>query len=126
MMRFKRILYSWLSIAILSIAVIVVAHSSLGVFEKAEDSAKSLTQAEVELARASLRQNFLMGEIKKLESPDGIDKEIRNRYRVHKAGEKLIVLVDGEDAVASSSATSTPRDKRSFWQSLFHFFGGGQ
>ncbi len=124
MLRFKRILYSWPSIVILAALVIVVARAAFGVFQKEQESARSLTRSEAELKQARVRQEFLTAEIGRLQTLQGIENEIRDRFRVHKPDEKLIILVDGDNPKNATSTETEKSVKKNFWSDILEVFRG--
>lgn len=104
------------------VAVVLVALVILGgisvvrAFAKEREAAQLRNQYTQELETMNERQVELETQIENLSTQRGIEAEIRERYRVAKPGEELVVVVDnGED-----SATKT---EMNWWQKLRSFVG---
>ncbi len=92
--KFRRILYSKPVLLVLCLLVFFMVRSTLGVYQKAKESGQNLVVTETRLDDLNKRNNYLVAEINKLSSPEGVEEEIRQKFRVAKAGEQMAVIID--------------------------------
>ena len=97
--KFKKIVYSAWSQAILGIIFLALVFSAVKVYKKSRLSADKSEEIKKEMAGLEKRNGELAAEAARLESESGQEREIRKRFDVAKLGEKIIVIVDkiGED-----------------------------
>ena len=112
--RFRHVLSSKITIAILLVVIFLVARGVWGVYLKERDSSKSLAVASRAYAELDSRQQQLSSQIAELKTSRGVEEEIRSRYEVAKPGEDMALVVDD----ATSTATST-QETSTWWQELF-------
>ncbi|MDD5068415.1 MAG: septum formation initiator family protein [Candidatus Pacebacteria bacterium] len=108
--KFRRILYSKTTLFILCLAVFFVARATWGVYQKEKESSQNLAITERRFDELNKRNDYLSGEIKKLSSPGGVEEEIRQKFRVAKAGEQMAVIVD-----STAPAPSITDDSGNGW-----------
>jgi cell division protein FtsB len=70
-----------------------------------------------ELKEVKEKQAELSANIENLSTERGLEAEVRNRYRVAKPGEQLVIVVDNKEG--SEDVTKKP----SFWEKLRQFVG---
>lgn len=75
------------------------------IHEKASLSAEKLKSAELELAKLQDHERDLSSQIGYLSTEQGIEAELRTKYRAVREGESVAVIIG--DQASSSSATST-------------------
>ncbi|MDD4989192.1 MAG: septum formation initiator family protein [Candidatus Pacebacteria bacterium] len=92
--KFKRILYSKTTLFVLCLAIFFVGRATWGVYQKEKESQQNLELTERQLDDLQKRNDYLTSEIKKLSSPSGVEEEIRQKFRVAKAGEQMAVIID--------------------------------
>lgn len=83
---------------------------------KQREALRLRNEARAELAELEQVQQDLEKNIQNLSTEEGIEAEIRQRYRVVKPGEQLVILVDNGDQVQQDT-------KISFWQKIRAFVG---
>jgi cell division protein FtsB len=103
--RFRKILYSRSSVAVLLIILAFLAHATWNVFTKERESAANVIEASREHDKLQSRQQVLTVEIQRLSTDQGVEEEIRNKYSVSKPGEHLLIIVDNASSTASTSQT---------------------
>ena len=74
-------------------------------------------ESRMELEELEQKQNSLSEKINDLSTDAGMEAEVRERYRVVKPGEQLVIVVDNEDNAQESV------QKPSFWSRLRMFVG---
>ena len=116
--KIRRILYSRPVVIIIVIIALYSLYSTWSIYEKMVQSREAMEKSEKELLTLATKNNQLDADISQLQTSDGVEKEIRNKFGVAKPGENMAVIVSDDDA--SSSATST---HQSFLERIKHFFG---
>ncbi len=117
--RIRKILYSPLVMIVLAILLIILVRGVWGVYTKAQLSAQNLERERLELEKLALRQKSLASSIDYLKTDQGVENEIRTKFRAVKEGEKVVVIVDNQASMtpAQSQATST----RGIWYKILHW-----
>jgi cell division protein FtsB len=114
----KRILYSPLAILVLLVVLGFTARAVWGAYRNEQKSRTELANARLNSKELESRETFLSSEIERLESPRGIEEELRNKYPVAKEGEEVVIIVEsGED----KNAQAEPQQK-GFWSSFLDIF----
>jgi len=114
----KNSLYSKILILGLTILVIFLSRASWNVFLKEKNTRENLLETQENFQKLEREKNELEGDINNLSTARGIDEEIRNKFRVTKDGEGMIMLIDSPEI----STTTKEENKKSFWSRLFDFF----
>ncbi len=74
-------------------------------------------ESRAELAELEQKNVELSHKIEDLSTEQGMEAEVRQRYRVVKPGEQLVIVVNNEDGAKNDGT------KMSFWQKLRIFVG---
>ena len=116
--KIRKIIYSRITIVVLFVVIIFLAKAVYDIFVKERMSSESVSMIEKDYNSLKERQNMLKSEISKLNTKDGIEEEIREKYSVAKQGETVVVIVD------STSSTSSGKidNQKGFWQGIVNFF----
>jgi cell division protein FtsB len=102
----------------LSVAFVFVGRAAFRIYEKERVSGDDLTKTESQYKEYSLRAATLESEIARLKSNRGVEEEIRNKFRLAKDGEKMVVIVEPKEI-----STSTPEVKKDgLWERFVNFF----
>jgi cell division protein FtsB len=117
--KIKKRLYSKTVLLILFIIIIFLAQSTWSVYKKSSLSRQNMEKAKGDLMRLQNRHSTLSVEIEKLQTEQGIEEEIRNKYRLVKEGESVAVIIDGED----DNVEIVPPPPDGFWTKTKSFFG---
>ena len=115
--KVRAVMYHRATLCILSIFVLIILHSTWVVFQKKIESERLKNISEKNINNLKLRQSELKSKIDRLETPSGLEKEIRSKFTVAKSGESMVVVVDN-----TRSPASTTIPKFSFWQGFFDLF----
>jgi len=120
--KLNRIASSPITLVIVIMLFAIVTRAAWTIHEKAVSGAAKLSQAAAELEKLQARQSDLTEKVAYLSTDNGIESEIRTRYRAVKPGESVAVIVDdsqtasadaadqsdmGQDSTSSAQATST-------------------
>lgn len=116
--KYRRILFSPLSVIILFLLILFFARAVWNVYQKATLSAANALSAEIELHKLQERKNLLDSEVKRLSTDTGVDEEIRAKYSVSKPGENIIIIVP--DNVETEE--TQPVVAETLWTKIKNFF----
>ncbi|MES2215848.1 MAG: septum formation initiator family protein [Patescibacteria group bacterium] len=116
----KKYVTSPITLALLIIILVVLVRATSNISHKAELGAAKLAQAQAEYQKLEDRQADLSTKVTHLSSEDGLESEIRAKFRAVKEGESVAVIVDDQQA-AVVEATSTV--KVGWWKKFMGFFG---
>ncbi|MDO8594796.1 MAG: septum formation initiator family protein [bacterium] len=92
--KIRKTLYSKGTLAVVFLLLVLVGKATLGLYTKERDSREHLDRVEGELSSLTSREQSLKGDIARLETPEGIETEIREQFQVAKPGERMVVLVE--------------------------------
>ncbi len=116
---YRRILFSW---GTLAVALVITFLGVKGVFEmysKESLSRERLVAAQKEQEDFRLRHASLSQAVSFLETDEGVESELRKKYRVIKPGEEAVLIVN--DTIVPP-ATTTVRIHRSWYARFFEYF----
>lgn len=115
--KVRSFLYNKFTLGLLFVLVLLLAHSTWGVWNKKKDSEelKDISMARVLELRD--RESELRSKIERLETEQGVEEEIRAKFSVAKEDESMVLVVIEE---STTTATTTP--KKGFWGKLKSIF----
>jgi cell division protein FtsB len=114
----KSFLYSRGVRIFLAIVALYSIYSTYTVYKKKQESAGDVVKAEQRLLALSAKNTVLLEDIDRLQTEEGLEAEIRNKYSVAKGSEQVVVLVEEEPL---PPATTT--EEKSIWSKFKGFFG---
>lgn len=111
--KIKSLAYNRVTLVILFIVVLLVMRSTWVVYKKKQSSqeTRNLIQKNVEELR--LRSEEIRQKISKLDTVTGIEEEIRLKFNVIKNDENVVIIVDEDNSVASTTDSS-----HGFWDKI--------
>lgn len=115
--RIKKILYSPVVLLLLAIIFIIMLRGVWSVYKKSQISLENLEREKIELSKLIERQKNLANSIDYLKTEQGIEDEIRTKFRVVKEGEHVAVIIKEEVPKVSTEQASSS----GFWYRLFHW-----
>ncbi|HVT75273.1 MAG TPA: septum formation initiator family protein [Candidatus Paceibacterota bacterium] len=116
--RIKKLLHSRYAIAGLAIICLFLCRGVWNVYAKYEKSRDISVRMDSELASLQAREDSLKGQIDSLDTPEGREREIRDRFGVVKEGEKVVVLVNQASDTEQAAAVA----QTGFWSWLTSLF----
>ncbi len=119
------ILYSKTSLVILTIVAIFFIYKVWGIVGKSEEALQNKNIVQSQAKQLEARANELNNEINSLKTNQGVEDKIREKFRVVKDGEGLVVITDQkpEDAQTNTPPTTpTQDDSGGFWGFLKKIF----
>lgn len=97
-----------------------MARAMWGVYNHERVSAGDRKRIEAELVEVNSRAALLNKQVEELQTPQGIDNEIRSKFNVTKEGEGVAVIVN--TVSTTSSTTSSATKEKSWWQKFESLF----
>ena len=85
-----------------------------------------MAEAQVGYDKMVARKADLTKEVDYLSTEQGVEAELRTKYRAVKEGESVAVIVDnspGQTAAVSEASSSVPANGGSWWTRLLHAVG---
>jgi cell division protein FtsB len=110
----RQIIYDRLILLALLVVLLVVSRGAWLLWNKNAVAKDNLVSSEIHLKQLEDRKRMLESKLSKIQTPRGLEEEIRTNFSVVKPGEKVINIVDPDKA--TTTATATPVKKRSWWQ----------
>ena len=117
--RIRKILYSPLVIVALAVVLLILVRGVWGVYSKAQLSAQNLERERLELQKLAQRQKSLASSIDYLKTDQGVEDEIRTKFRAVKEGEKVVVIIDNQASITPSQSLAT--STHGVWYKIFHW-----
>lgn len=123
--RLKRISNSPVTLVIALILCFILSKAAWGVYEKATATQVRLSQVQSELVKLEDRHKVLTGKVTLLSTDEGVEAEMRTKYRAVKDGEFVAVIVDTKTlpALAISASTTT---QKGLWGRFWGWTGLGR
>jgi hypothetical protein len=100
-------LESWPVVGILLFMVLFFAWGVIGLLHKMEVTRQNKKNAEVRVAELELQKEQLTADIDKLNTPEGKEASIREKFGLAKEGEREIVIVEDPEAEAAKEESSS-------------------
>jgi hypothetical protein len=110
---FRAILWGGILLGTLSVALLGVATWDL--YHKEEDARMAHQDAAEDLSNLTAREKTLSSELYKLDTSQGVEEEIRQKYPLAKPGEEVIVLTAAKASTTTSSGSSSLWDEIVAW-----------
>lgn len=117
--RIRKVVYSPLTLIVLFILCGFTIRGLWSVYTKEQTSSLKLEMARTELSKLVEREKTLANSIEYLKTEEGIEGEIRTKFRAAKEGENIAVLLEEEGSTSTDVSSTTP-EVRGFWYNLFH------
>ncbi len=118
--RYKKFLYSPITIFFVFILLVSLLKGLWGVYTKESLSRDNLKREQVELNKLIQREENLAQVVEYLKTHEGIEAEIRNKFRMVKEGESISVILE-QESTSTPEVISTPTP--SFWDKVTNFLG---
>ncbi len=116
---YRRILFSWGTLAIFLIVTILGIKGVFEMYSKESLSRERLVAAQKEQSDFKARHNSLSQSVSFLETDEGVESELRKKYRVIKPGEEVVLVVDD---IQRSSSTTTQTIRKAWYTRFFEYF----
>ncbi len=114
----RRILTAPITIIALTVILVLIIKGVVGAYESERKSSEELKKARQNAEELASRERFLENQIERLESPRGLEEELRGKFPVAKEGEHVVIIVDQKDS-AGATASEEPA---SLWTRFLDLF----
>lgn len=111
-------MYSRTVIFLLFLLFIFLLHATYGVYKKEKLTRISLAQIELERSSLDIRYQKLEKSVAYLQTDEGVESEIRNKFRAVKPGEQVAIIVNNE-----IKKEKIIQKDPSLWMKIKDFFG---
>jgi cell division protein FtsB len=115
--KIKKRIYSIPALILLFIFTILAIHGAYDVVMKDRESAQYVKDLNNKLTDLSSREAQLKTEIARLNTDEGVNTVIKEKFSVSEPGEHVAIIVD-----QSQASTSTPTDNLNWFQKLWRGF----
>jgi len=120
--KLKKFLYSRTMLVILLLIVLGISRATWNVYQKMQLSKANLEIVTKDLDKLKERQTALASQIDRLNTEQGVESEIRQKFKVVKEGEGIAVIVN-DDIKLPAVATTTDKG---LWQKFLGIFTNNQ
>ena len=86
--------YSKPFLIFLGILVLLLAKGTWGVWQKDKESKLNVAEVQQEFQELTKRKALLEGQVQKLNTQEGVEDTLRQKFQISKEGEKVLVVVD--------------------------------
>lgn len=117
--KVEKILYSKILIFVLFIIFCILLVGAIGMTRKAIEASKNRKNATEKLNELTQQKNLLEKQNNDLKTEKGIEENIRDKYRVVKNGEGLVIIVDDQNKTDESEKI---QNGGGFWKLLKKIF----
>ncbi|MEX0935080.1 MAG: septum formation initiator family protein [Candidatus Paceibacterota bacterium] len=115
--KYRHLLFSKVGIGIVLVLALLVSRAAWNVYEKERLTRAKLNEAERELVELEAREAVLQEDIATLETPAGVEEEIRTTYGFAKEGEEVLVILEEE-----TEPLNFTHPKPTLWQRIVSLF----
>ncbi len=117
----KNIWYSPITLFVMLVVVLVFIYNMIDIVEKTRETAKKKKFVEEQVDKLKDREAVLENNIVKLNTQEGIEEEIREKYQLVKKGEKMVVIVDREENTEDLNVNEiNKKGFINFWKNMFN------
>ncbi|MEK7569347.1 MAG: septum formation initiator family protein [Patescibacteria group bacterium] len=114
--RWRNILESKPVLTLLAVLFLLLAWSVYGLFGKMEGTRKNRGISENKVKELELKKENLSADIGNLNTEEGVERNIREKYGLAKPGEGVIIIVDDQ------KPESDGKNRGGFWNWLKNLF----
>ncbi len=121
----KKIGNSPLTLLVILIISVLLVRATFNIREKTLLGQEKLSRAEAELIKLEEKKKVLTDRVAYLSTEQGVEAELRTKYRAVKEGESVAVILDDKNqaaALVASSADTSDADL-SWWGRFIRFVG---
>ena len=114
--KLRSYMYNRITLWVLGVVVIFALHSTWLVYQKKRESERMKNISLARVGELEARDADLKSKIERLSTPTGMEEEIRSKFSVAKENENMVVVLEDQKAVATTTKKVT------FWQKIIDFF----
>jgi len=113
--------HSPLALVLLFLILVYFGYRIVDLVKKEQETANEKELILNKISDLQARKTSLNSDIAKLETPEGKEEIIRDKYQVAKDGEKMVIIVDG-DGSSNTSEQVQPVVSHGFWNWIKNLF----
>lgn len=114
--KWRKYIFSNTTIYILAILIIFVLYGIWSAFNIKEKATSRESASLNTLEDLLLRKDVLENKISNLSTSRGLEEEIRDKFRVAREGEKMLIILN------ESNADEEPKERENIWHRFLNFF----
>lgn len=118
--RLRRRIYSIPALMVLLFITGAMIRGAYSILKTERITAREVAMMKESVETLTFRKDSLEGSIDRLQTEDGIEEEIKSKFNVARAGEKVAIIVDPPEPKATTTPDTDPWYKR-----LWHAIIGG-
>lgn len=118
--RLKLLLQSRVLLAVLVISIILLLGANYDIYKKNEMASINRQESDRKLAVLKQKKDQLTLELQRLDTKEGVEEELRDKFQITKSGEEVLVVLNTDEG-ATDTASSTV--DKGFWQKFKDFVG---
>lgn len=119
---YERIAASPLALIVAVIVLVILSRAAWSIHEKASMASQKLASEQDQLTKLDAEQNTLSSQVAYLSTDQGVEAELRTKFKAVKDGEQVAVIVDS-DSQTAAAAEATSTQSISWWGRVLRFFG---
>ncbi|HEY4715413.1 MAG TPA: septum formation initiator family protein [Candidatus Paceibacterota bacterium] len=116
--KLQGILFSKVTLLVLFVFSVILIIGLFDIVPKERNTNRNKELILDQLNSFKNQSSSLEAQIEKLRTDDGIEEKIREKFRVVKDGEGLVVIVDDQ----SAKTNTEPQKSNNFWRFLINLF----
>lgn len=112
--------HSPLALIVLFCIFVLFAYNMVGLIKKERETSRNKASELNKIEELRTRESTLSTDINKLNTTEGIEESVRDKFQVVKPGEKEVLIVSDQDQVQTQETVID----HSFWGYIKRMFGG--
>ncbi len=117
--KFSDLVYSKLGLLILFVILIIFTRGTWEMYVKERETGEKLEDLSAEFDLLTERRDTRLAEVEKLDSPEGVEDELRRLLPIVREGERVIIITGSEE----DQEEPVEETHQNFWQKILNFFG---
>lgn len=122
--RKRNVWSSTLLLIVLVVILVILLRGLYGIRQKALITAKRLDEARVSYDELKMHAEELQARVSYLSTDQGIESELRSKFRAAAEGESVAVIID-DNGNKHDNVTASSTEPTSFWSKIWRFVTGG-
>ena len=118
--RLEKIVFSRFTFLIIFALLVSLAFPVIKGYQKSKEATTKSDLAREEIDDLNTRKDKLEANINRLNTPFGIEEELRGKFQIKKPGEEFVVIVEEDTEVSVN--TQDGEEDISLWNTIKNFF----
>lgn len=95
--KFRKLIFSSLSFALLLIVSVLLVNATFKVYVKNNNAVEKNEKVKAQITELEERKRKLEAELARLQTQNGIEEEIREKFNMQKPGEQVLTIVENKE-----------------------------